>query len=114
MEQCAACISAQTSAELVGINRNTAILWFHKLREIIADQMAAEAPCLAGGIEVDESDFGGIRKGKPGRGVGSKVKIGRREKPHQRGRECLEPGKAANAPLQRQPESPCLFVFQKM
>jgi hypothetical protein len=30
MEQCAAGISAQISAELVGINRNTAILWFHK------------------------------------------------------------------------------------
>jgi len=50
MEQCAAGVSAQISAELGGINRNTAILWFHKLREIIADQMVAEAPCLAARI----------------------------------------------------------------
>jgi len=60
---------------LVGINCNTAILYFHKLREIIADQMAAEAPCLAGEIEVDESYFGGIRKGKRGRGAGVKVPV---------------------------------------
>ena len=48
LEQFAACVSARTAAELVGINRNTAILYFHKLREIIAEQMAAEAPFLAG------------------------------------------------------------------
>ena len=37
--------------------------------------MAAEAPCLAGEIEVDESYFGGIRKGKRGRGAGVKVPV---------------------------------------
>jgi transposase len=58
-----------------GVNRNTAILYFHKLREIIAEQMAAEAPFLAGEIEVDESYFGGVRKGKRGRGAGGKVPV---------------------------------------
>jgi transposase len=75
LEQFAAGVSARTAAELVGINRNTAILYFHKLREIIANQMAAEAPCLEGEIEVDESDFGGLRKGKRGRGAGGKVPV---------------------------------------
>mgnify|MGYP006269295819 FL=1 len=75
LEQFAAGVSARTAAELVGVNRNTAILYFHKLREIIAEQMAAEAPFLAGEIEVDESYFGGIRKGKRGRGAGGKVPV---------------------------------------
>ena len=75
MEQFAAVVSARTAAELVGINRNTAILFFHKLREIIAEQMAAEAPFLAGEIEVDESYFRGVRKGKRGRGAGGKVPV---------------------------------------
>ena len=48
LEQFAAGVSARTSAALVGINRNTAILCFPKLREIIAPQMATEAPFLAG------------------------------------------------------------------
>ena len=38
----------------------------------------------------------------------------RTEKPHQRDRECLEPGKAAYAPLQRHTESPLLFVSQRV
>ena len=53
LEQFAEGVSAHTAAELVGVNRNTAILYFHKMREIIAEQMAAEAPFLAGEIEVD-------------------------------------------------------------
>ena len=60
---------------MVGINRNTAILYFHKLREIIADHIAVEAPFLADEIEVDESYFGGIRKVKRGRGAGGQVPV---------------------------------------
>jgi len=37
--------------------------------------MAAEAPFLAGEIEVDESYLGGVRKGKRGRGAGRKVPV---------------------------------------
>ena len=51
------------------------IHYFHKLCEIIADQMAAKAPFLAGEIGVDESCFGGSRKGKRGRGAGGKVPV---------------------------------------
>ena len=62
--------SARSAAEICVVNRNTAVLFFHKLREIIADNLAVEAPALmAGEIEVDESYFGGVRKGKRGRGA---------------------------------------------
>ena len=58
------------------MNRNTAILFYHKLREVIFAALAAEAPeLLAGEIEVDESYFGGHRKGKRGRGAAGKVPV---------------------------------------
>jgi len=55
--------TARTAASLVGVNKNTAALYFHRLREIIA-QESEEAALLFGEIEVDESYFGGHRKGK--------------------------------------------------
>ena len=68
-------VPARTAAELSGVNRNTAILYFHKLRELIADRLADEAPFLDGEVEVDESYFGGARKGKRGRGAAGKVPV---------------------------------------
>ncbi len=68
-------VSARTAAELTGVNRNTAILYFHKLREIIAEKLVGETPFLDGEIEVDESYFGGHRKGKRGRGAGGKTPV---------------------------------------
>jgi transposase len=68
-------VSARTAAELVGVNRNTAILFFRKLREIITVRLAAEAPFLEGEVEVDESYFGGKRKGRRGRGAAGKVPV---------------------------------------
>ena len=68
--------SARSAAELCGVNRNTAILYFHKLRELIAEKLTADAPDLmAGEIEVDESYFGGVRKGKRGRGAAGKIPV---------------------------------------
>ena len=52
LEQFVAGVSARTAADLTGVNRNTAILFFHKLREIIVEKMAAEAPFLAGGLNL--------------------------------------------------------------
>ena len=66
---------ARTAAELAGVNRHTATLFYHKLRETIADRLAAEAPALEGDIEVDESYFGGVRKGRRGRGAAGKVVV---------------------------------------
>lgn len=69
-------VSARSAAEISGVNRNTAILFYHKLSEVIFDALAAEAPeMLAGEIEVDESYFGGHRNGKRGRGAAGKVRV---------------------------------------
>ncbi|MFK4047746.1 hypothetical protein ACI2KH_22660 [Roseomonas mucosa] len=57
---------ARSSAEPVGVNRHTATLFYHKLRELIAEHIAQEIP-LDGAVEVDESYLGGFRKGKHGR-----------------------------------------------
>lgn len=69
-------VPARTAAELTGINRNTAILFYHKLREVVFEALAIEAPdVFAGEIELDESYFGGVRKGKRGRGAAGKVPV---------------------------------------
>jgi transposase len=75
IRQFVAGVPARTAAELTGVNRNTAILFFHKLREVIADRLAEEAPFLDGEVEVDESYFGGAQKGKRGRGAAGKVPV---------------------------------------
>ncbi len=66
--------TARTAASLVGVNKSTAASYFHRLREIIAEQSEDAAP-LFGEIEVDESYFGGHRKGKRGRGAGGKIPV---------------------------------------
>ena len=69
-------VPARSAAQLTGVNRNTAILFFHKLREEIFARLEAETPELfSGEIEVDESYFGGHRKGKRGRGAAGKVAV---------------------------------------
>ena len=68
-------VPARTAAELTGVNRNTAVLFYHKLREVISETLAEQTPFLAGEVEVDESYFGGHRKGKRGRGAAGKVPV---------------------------------------
>jgi len=68
-------VPARTAAELVGVNRHTATLYYHKLREVIVAKLADEAPFTVGEVEVDESYFGGVRKGKRGRGAAGKVPV---------------------------------------
>ena len=69
-------VTARTSADLLGVQYNTAILFYHKIRLVIEYHLAQEAKELFdGGIELDESYFGGIRKGKRGRGAGSKTAV---------------------------------------
>ena len=61
--------TARTAARLCGVYRNTAAYYFLRVREIIAYELEAESEAMFGGeIEVDESYFGGKRKGKHGRG----------------------------------------------
>ena len=66
---------ARTSCLLVGVNKITATNFYHRLRLIIAERLAEEASELAGEVEVDESYFGGARKGKRGRGAAGKVPV---------------------------------------
>jgi transposase len=65
---------ARTAAELVGVNKNTAALFYHRLRQIIAVRIEDASP-IRGEIEIDESYFGGERKGKRGRGAGGKIPV---------------------------------------
>jgi transposase len=52
---------------LCGVNRKTAAYYFHRLREIVALELEAKGEALFDGeIEVDESYFGGNRKGRRG------------------------------------------------
>jgi len=66
---------ARTAAALIGVNKDTAATFYHRLRTVIAENLAAEAGELAGEIEVDESYFGGVRKGKRGRGAAGKTPV---------------------------------------
>ena len=74
IEQFCAGVTARTAADLTGLNRNTARQFYHKLREIISWQIEEEWQ-FSGEIEVDESYFGGHRKGKRGRGAGGKIAV---------------------------------------
>jgi transposase len=74
MEHFVAGTTARAAAELVGVNRNTAASFFTRLRKVIAEEMDKVSP-FTGEIEVDESYFGGVRKGKRGRGAAGKVPV---------------------------------------
>ena len=68
--------TARCAADLIGVNRNTAAYYFQRLREMIAyelEQVSHEV--FDGEIEVDESYFGGARKGNRGRGASGKVPV---------------------------------------
>ena len=67
--------TARTAADLIGIHRNTAVRFFHKLREKIAIKQQNRSEQFCGKIELDESSFGGTRKGKRGRGAAGKVAV---------------------------------------
>ena len=67
--------TARTAAELSDIHRNTAVRFFHKLREKIALKQQHRSEQFCGKIELDESYFGGSRKGKRGRGAAGKVAV---------------------------------------
>ena len=68
--------TALTAASLCSVNRKTAAFFFLRLREIIVLELEAESEAMFGGeIEVDESYFGGKRKGKRGRGAAGKIPV---------------------------------------
>ena len=65
---------ARTAADLVGVNRHTATLYFRKLREVIAQKVEDHSP-FTGEVEIDESYFGSRKHGKRGRGAPGKVPV---------------------------------------
>lgn len=65
-------VTARIAAQLVGVNKNTAAYYFHRLRLLIY-QNSPHLEMLDGEVEVDESYFGGQRKGKRGRGASGKT-----------------------------------------
>ncbi len=68
--------TARSAADLLGIQPNSALLFYRKIREVISYHLALEADEIFDGqIELDESYFGGHRKGKRGRGAAGKVAV---------------------------------------
>lgn len=67
-------VTARTASELVGVNFKTGVYYFQRLRELIVGYEESKEK-FEGEIEVDESYFGGKRKGKRGRGAAGKVPV---------------------------------------
>ena len=73
LEHFVAGTTARAAALLVGVQANTAKLFYQRLRQLITSKQ--ESYLLAGEIEADESYFGGVRKGRRGRGAAGKVPV---------------------------------------
>ena len=65
--------TARAAAGLAGVQIRTAIIFYQRLRRLIASKLGSYE--LSGEVEADESYFGGVRKGKRGRGAGGKVPV---------------------------------------
>ncbi len=65
--------TARAAGEIVGVHRNTAASYFMRLRRLIAAHLPSYR--LSGEVEADESYFGGVRKGKRGRGAAGKIAV---------------------------------------
>jgi len=68
-------VTARAAADLTGFQVNTVALFYRKVLMRVAERLEAEAASFPGEIELDESYFGGIRKGKCGRGAAGKVPV---------------------------------------
>ena len=69
-------VTARSAADLLGIHPNSAALFYRKIRQIISWHLDLETnETLDGPVELDESYFGGKRKGKRGRGAAGKVVV---------------------------------------
>jgi transposase len=75
MKYCIAGVTARAAADLVGIHRNNAVRFFHKLRVKISLKQQDRNEQFSGTVEFDESYFGGVRKGKRGRDAVGKVAV---------------------------------------
>ena len=67
-------VTARSAADVLELQPNTVALFYRKLRTVNAAQLTEVFPAH-GEFEVDESYFGGVRKGKRGRGAAGKVPV---------------------------------------
>ena len=69
-------VTARSAADILEIQPNTAMLFYRKIRQIISHHVELQATeIFDGAVELDESYFGGVRKGKRGRGAAGKVVV---------------------------------------
>ena len=68
--------TARATADLLGVNRPTATLYFRKLREVMARWVETETPFLSDEVELDESYFGGRREFGGGGAAGKVIVFG--------------------------------------
>ncbi|MDO8263352.1 MAG: IS1595 family transposase [Gallionella sp.] len=69
-------VTARSAADILGIQPNTAMLFYKKIRQVISHHLELQAhEVFDGAVELDESYFGGARKGKRGRGAAGKVVV---------------------------------------
>ena len=69
-------VTARSAADILGIQPNTAMLFYKKIRQVISHHVELQAhEIFDGAVELDESYFGGARKGKRGRGAAGKVVV---------------------------------------
>jgi transposase len=73
LEHFVAGTTARAAAEIIGVQPNTAIRFYMRLRFLTASQLPSYE--LNGEVEADESYFGGIRKGKRDKGASGKVAV---------------------------------------
>ncbi len=73
LEHFVAGTTARATAQLVGVQGRSVVVLFQRLRQVIATTQ--ESFLLSGEIEADESYFGGVRKGRRGRGAAGKVPV---------------------------------------
>ena len=69
-------VTARSAADILGIQPNTAMLFYRKIRQVISHHVELQAhEIFDGAVELDESYFGGARKGKRGRGAAGKAAV---------------------------------------
>ena len=69
-------VTARSAADILSIHPNSAALFYRKIRTVISHHLALAADeVFEGSVELDESYFGGRRKGRRGRGAAGKVVI---------------------------------------
>ena len=69
-------VTARSAADILGIHPNSAVLFYRKIRMVISHHLALAADeVFEGSVELDESYFGGRRKGRRGRGAAGKVVV---------------------------------------